>query len=112
MRETPISYFCHSNLLTEGNPLPDFHDLPGDRRALMTAADRLADPRVADYFTGNGHRLAAARAFIDLMDLPPPDWAIRSPSGRAAVTQAAIARFKADNPDDNLPPAYMPRAAR
>lgn len=92
--------------------MTDYNDPEGDRQSLMAAADRLADPRVADYFTGNGHRLAAARALIDLMDLPTPNWAIRSPSGRAAVTAAAMSRFKADNPDENLPPIYVPRAAR
>lgn len=74
--------------------------------------DRLADPRVEEYFLGNRNRTAAARAMLDLLDVPPPPWAIRSPSGRAAVTKAAMARFKADNPDHNLPRGYVPPKAR
>lgn len=91
------------------SPTIDTHD---DRTAMMAAADRLSDPRVADYFTGNGHRLAAARAMLDLFDLPPPPWAQRSPSGRAAVTKAAMARFREDNPQENLPRGYVPPPAR
>jgi len=79
-------------------------DLPCDQRQdaldMMTISDRLSDPRVADYFRGNAHRLASARALFDLLDLPSPDWARRSLSGRASIHKAAIDRWKADHPHE------------
>lgn len=109
---TPISIFVISNLTTKDLTLSPASDPRDDRAALMAAADRLADPRVEEYFTGNGHRLAAARAMLDLFDLPPPGWAQRSPSGRAAVTKAAMARFRDDHPQERLPRGYTPPRQR
>ena len=85
-------------------------DPADDRRAMMLISDRLADPRVRAFFTQNRHKQSATRALLDLLGIPLPDWAERSPSGRAAVTKAALARFKADNPDENLPRGYVPPA--
>lgn len=51
------------------------------------------------YFQGNGHRMAACRAMLDLLDIPAPGWAYRNPSGRAAQTAAMVASFRDDNPN-------------
>lgn len=77
-------------------------DRAQDALDMMTVADRLNDERVAEYFRGNDHRIAACRAMISLLDLPCPDWARRSLSGRAAVHKAAINRFKADHPQERI----------
>lgn len=61
--------------------------------------DGLNNPAVADYFTRNPHRLAAARAMLDLLSIPLPDWAARDISGRAAATRNAMTAFRADNPE-------------
>lgn len=61
--------------------------------------DRLNSSAVADYFTRNPHRLAAARALLDLLSIPLPDWAVRDISGRAAATRNAMRAFRTDNPE-------------
>jgi hypothetical protein len=54
-------------------------------------------PEVIDYFSPNGHRMAAFRATLDLLNIPLPDWAIRGISGRAAARRNTIAAYRADN---------------
>jgi len=72
-------------------------DDPADaRRAMMYIADRMNDPRVEALFTVNRHKLSAARALLDLLDVPPPDWARRNLSGAAARHKAMVDRCKAD----------------
>jgi hypothetical protein len=78
-----------------------------DREAYLAMAyikARLADPRVEAMFTTNRHKQSATRGLLELFDVPLPDWAERSPSGQAARHKAAIDRFKADNPQERLPP--------
>jgi hypothetical protein len=87
-------------------------DLAADRLALMQITDRLEDPRLEEFFTHNAHRKAATRALLDLLGVPLPRWAQRGVSGRAAVTQAAVARFRDDDPQSRLPRGYVPPKAR
>lgn len=56
------------------------------------------NPDLADYFLGNSNRMAACRTIIDLLDIQPPAWALRAPSGRAARTKAVTAALRHDNP--------------
>jgi hypothetical protein len=56
-------------------------------------------PEVIDYFSPNGHRMAAFRATLDLLNIPLPDWAVRGISGRAAARRNTIAAFRQDNPE-------------
>lgn len=82
---------------------------PGaDRLATARVADRLSDPSVETYLTGNGHRIAAARFLLEALQLPLPQWAERGISGRRAETKAAIARFRQDTPDLDLSYGYRP----
>ena len=91
----------------------DFQTDPGaDRRALMLISDRLSDPALERFFNHNAHRRAATRSLLELLGVPLPSWAERNVSGRTAATKAALSRFKADNPDDNLPRGYVPPRAR
>ncbi|WP_226660579.1 hypothetical protein [Alteriqipengyuania lutimaris] len=83
-----------------------------ERRALMLISDRLSDPRVRAFFTQNRHKQAATRALLELLNIPLPDWAERNLSGRAGATQAAMMRFRADNPDEDLPRGYVPPPVR
>lgn len=78
--------------------------------ALNYIADQLADPRVETYFTQDRHKQAATRGLLDLLGVPLPDWAQRKLSGRAAVTKAAMDRFRQDHPQENLPKGYVPKA--
>ncbi|MBX7482964.1 hypothetical protein [Qipengyuania qiaonensis] len=87
-------------------------DYAADRHALAVITDRLSDPRVADFFAHNAHRKAATRALLDLLGVPLPSWAQRNAGGRAAVTKAAMTRFRQDNPDLNLPRGYVPPKER
>ena len=78
----------------------DFPSDPrADRHTMFAIADRLNHPAVETYLTGNAHRIATTRVLLDLLDIPAPEWAHRNPSGRAAITKAAVARFKPDHPD-------------
>ena len=56
-------------------------------------------PEVIDYFSPNGHRMAAFRATLDLLNIPLPDWAVRGISGRAAARRNTIAAYREDNPE-------------
>lgn len=67
-------------------------------------------PEVIDYFSPNGHRMAAFRATLDLLNIPLPDWAVRGISGRAAARRNTIAAYRADNPE-TLHQATMRKAA-
>ena len=79
------------------------HDPEGDRLANFALADKLSSPEIADYFLGNSNRMAAARVMLDLLDVHPiPDWAVRSPTGRAAIRNAAVQRFKNDHPHERF----------
>jgi len=84
-------------------------DLPtspaDDARAMMLISDRLADPRVQQFFSVNRHKQAATRALLEVLGIPLPKWAQRSPSGRAARHKAALDRFQADNLEEALLPA-------
>jgi len=60
---------------------------------------RLNHPGVVDYFSRNAHRLAAARALLELLSIPLPEWAQRDISGRAAVRRNVIAEFRRDHPE-------------
>jgi len=66
---------------------------------MSVTIDGLNNPAVADYFSRNPHRLAAARAMLDLLSIPLPDWAARDISGRAAATRNAMTAYRADNPE-------------
>lgn len=66
--------------------------------AILYIGDRLADPRVEDYFTRDRHKQAATRGLLELLGVPLPQWAQRSPSGRASIAKAAMDRFRADHP--------------
>ena len=63
------------------------------------------NPDLADYFTGNGNRIAACRAMLDLLGIPYPSWAQREASGRAAQHKAMITAFRDDNPHQRYPSA-------
>lgn len=80
--------------------------------ALSYISDRLNDPRVAEFFTQNRHKQSATRGLLDLLGVPLPDWAQRNLSGRAAAAKAALDRFRADHPEEQLPPRYVPPKAR
>lgn len=69
-----------------------------DARAIMLITQRLTDPQVQQFFTGNRHKQAATRALLEVLGVPLPSWMQRSPSGRAAQHRAAVDRFLADNP--------------
>ena len=88
------------------------HDPRSDQRALMIISDRLADPELERFFTHNAHRRAATRALLELLGVPLPSWAQRHVNGRSAATKAALARYRADNPDENLPRGYVPPRGR
>lgn len=79
---------------------------------LMAIADRLNDPQVEEYLSGNRHRLATTRAVLELLEVPLPNWAERNISGRAAVTKAAIERWRDDNPHARLSRGYVPPNGR
>ena len=51
---------------------------------------------VDDYFTSNPHRLATARAMLDLLSIPFPPWAKRDISGRAAANRDMLSAFHQD----------------
>ena len=70
--------------------------------AMNYISDRLADPRVEQFFNLNKNKQAATRGLLELLGVPLPDWAERSLSGRAAVAKAAVARFRDDNPQERL----------
>lgn len=70
--------------------------------ALNYIGDRLADPRVEQFFTGNRHKQAATRGLLELLGVPLPDWAQRSLSGRAATAKAAVDRFRDDYPHERF----------
>ena len=59
---------------------------------------RLIHPGVATYFSGNGHRIAAFRALLDLLSIPHPDWAARGISGAGFARRATMTAYQADNP--------------
>lgn len=61
-------------------------------------AARLEHPSISAYFTGNGHRMAAIRALLDLMNMPYPAWAARGISGVSSAKRDAVVAFIADNP--------------
>lgn len=61
-------------------------------------AARLEHPSISAYFTGNGHRMAAIRALLDLMNMPYPAWAARGISGVSSAKRNAVVAFIADNP--------------
>ena len=61
--------------------------------------DRLTHPGAAQYFTRNPHRMAAARAMMDLLSIPFPTWAERDISGRAAANRNMLAAFRTDHPE-------------
>lgn len=56
------------------------------------------NPDLADYFLGNSNRMAACRTMIDLLDIQPPAWALRAPSGRAARAKAVTDALLRDDP--------------
>jgi hypothetical protein len=87
-------------------------DPHADRIAAFEVAHRLNNPAVEAYFTRNTHRIAATRALLDLLEIPAPEWAHRKASGQAAITKAAVARFKADNPQERVPRGYTPDPRR
>lgn len=88
------------------------HDSEADNFALMRISDRLSDPRLADYFAGNAHRIATFRALVEVLDLPLPDWAERGVGGRTNATKEALNRFRQDYPDEALPRGYVPPIPR
>lgn len=57
------------------------------------------NPAIASYFQGNGNRIAACRAMLDLLGIPYPDWAKRGLSGRAAHRKQMLADCRRDNPN-------------
>lgn len=61
-------------------------------------AARLEHPSISAYFKGNGHRMAAIRALLDLMNMPYPAWAARGISGVSSAKRNAVVAFIADNP--------------
>jgi hypothetical protein len=63
-----------------------------------TAITRLNHPDVAKYYLGNGHRIAAFRSLLGLLDLPLPDWALRMPSGAAANRVTTMNTYKDETP--------------
>ena len=72
---------------------------PDDNTVSATGLAALQDNKdLIRYFSGNGHRMAACRAMLDLLDIPAPGWAYRNPSGRAAQTATMVASFRDDNP--------------
>ena len=73
--------------------------------ALNYIGDRLADPQVEAFFSSNRHKQSATRGLLDLLGVPLPGWAQRSLSGRAAVTKAAIDRFREDHPAQGQRPS-------
>lgn len=70
--------------------------------AMLYIGDRLADPRVQEFFSLNKNKASATRGILELLGVPLPQWAQRSPSGRAAVAKAAVDRFRADHPQERL----------
>lgn len=56
------------------------------------------NPEIADYFTGNSNRMASFRAMLDLLQIPYPEWAVRTLQGRAARHRAMVADFRRDYP--------------
>lgn len=56
------------------------------------------NPDVAEYLTGNGHRIATCRAMLDLLCIPYPAWAKRGLSGRAGHRKAIMKACNQDNP--------------
>lgn len=77
--------------------------------AMNYICDLLNDPKVEEFFSSNRHKQSATRGLLELLDVPLPDWATRNPSGRAAVTKAAVNRFRADHPQERVPKPYVPR---
>ncbi len=65
---------------------------------LNEISERLSNTDVANYFTGNGHRIAAFRALLDLLSIPHPEWAARSISGTGSTQRKAMLAYRADNP--------------
>ncbi len=63
---------------------------------------RLNHPGVADYYKGNGHRIAAFRALLDLLSIPHPEWAARCMSGSGATRRDAMAAYQIDTPKQRL----------
>ncbi|WP_109354609.1 hypothetical protein [Sphingorhabdus sp. EL138] len=63
---------------------------------------RLSHPGVAEYYTGNGHRIAAFRALLDLLSIPHPAWAARGMSGSGATRRNTMTAYHADNPQPRL----------
>jgi len=80
--------------------------------ALNYISDRLNDPRVEQFFTLNRHKQAATRGLLDLLGVPLPDWAQRNLSGRAGAAKAAVDRFRADHPQEQLPRGHVPPKPR
>ena len=60
------------------------------------------NPSVAEYFQGNGHRMAACRAMIDLLGITPPEWARRGLAGQAAQVRDMMREFSRDNPHSTI----------
>ena len=73
--------------------------------ALNYIGDRLADPRLEEFFSSNPHKQSATRGLLDLLGVPLPGWAQRSPSGRAAIAKAAVDRFRQDYPAQGQRPS-------
>ena len=72
--------------------------LGGDTVSATGLAALQDNKDLISYFQGNGHRMAACRAMLDLLEIPAPGWAYRNPSGRAAQTATMVASFRDDNP--------------
>lgn len=70
--------------------------------AMNYIGDRLADPKLERFFANDKNKRSATRGLLELLGVPLPDWAQRSPSGRAAVSKAAVDRFRADHPQERL----------
>ena len=54
---------------------------------------------IARYFLGNGNRMAACRAMMDVLAIPYPEWAKRNLQGRAAQHREMVAMLRRDYPD-------------
>ncbi|MEQ8411424.1 MAG: hypothetical protein RIC51_05215 [Erythrobacter sp.] len=74
-----------------------------DRKIMAAISARLEQPEIEEFFIHGPHRKAATRALLDLLGVPLPHWAQRNIGGRAAVTKAAMNRFREDHPHERTP---------
>ena len=65
-------------------------------------SQRLNRPEVAAYFAGNGHRIAAFRALLDLLSIQHPEWAVRGISGAGSTRRNIMTAYQTDHPKPRL----------